>query len=212
MQYQKDKQELEGINIKLMLGQIQLHFLYNTLADIRGLCETDAVKAKETIDDFSVFLRANMDSLSNESLIPFEQELLHVNSYLHLLQSMYGEGIRVKYEIHTTQFKIPALSLQPIVENAVHKGIRKKEGGGTITICTEEKERYFEITIADDGVGFRKEVLKEQVHIGIQNVKKRLGIMCNGILKIDSEVDKGTIVNIIIPKDGGENLYEISDS
>ena len=161
VQYEKNKQKLTEANIKIMLSQIQPHFLYNTLAVIRGLCTTDSEKAKEAINDFSVFLRANMESLANEKSIPFEQELIHTTSYLNLITQMYGENIKVEYDIKTTGFKIPALSLQPLVENAVHKGIRKKEGGGSILIRTQEVENYFKIIISDDGVGFDLNILKE---------------------------------------------------
>ena len=209
VQYEKNKQKLTEANIKIMLSQIQPHFLYNTLAVIRGLCTTDSEKAKEAINDFSVFLRANMESLANEKSIPFEQELIHTTSYLNLITQMYGENIKVEYDIKTTGFKIPALSLQPLVENAVHKGIRKKEGGGSILIRTQEVENYFKIIISDDGVGFDLNILKENGHFGIQNVRTRLALMCDGIMNVDSKIGKGTIVEILIPKHGGESSNEL---
>ena len=203
LQHEKDKQELAEANIRVMLSQIQPHFLYNTLAVIRGLCDIDPVGAKEAINDFSVFLRANMDSLTNVHPISFEQEFLHVKSYLNLGHQMYEDELDVIYDIRTTEFMVPALSLQPIVENALHKGIRKKEGGGTIIIRTEERKEDFRITVADDGAGFEMKDLGKQGHIGIENVKKRLEVMCKGTLTIDSMPGKGTTVYMIIPK--GEN-------
>lgn len=201
---EQDKQKLTEANIKIMLSQIQPHFLYNTLAIIRGLCTEDAGKAKEAINDFSVFLRANMDSLTYELPISFEQEFKHVKSYLNLIQQMYGNGVNVEYDIQTTQFRLPALSMQPLVENAVHKGLRKKEGGGTIKIKTEENEKYYQIVISDDGVGFCMDILKEEGHVGIKNVRERLYTMCGGILSIESKIGEGTDVFIKIPKNGGE--------
>lgn len=204
LQHEKDKQELAEANIRVMLSQIQPHFLYNTLAVIRGLCDMDPVGAKEAINDFSLFLRANMDSLTNIHPISFEQELMHVKSYLNLGQQMYEDELEVVYDIRTTEFMVPALSLQPIVENALHKGIRKKEGGGTIVIRTEERKEDFRITVADNGAGFDMKDLKKQGHIGIENVKKRLEVMCGGTLDIDSIPGKGTTVYMNIPK--GENI------
>ena len=155
-----------------------------------------------------------MDSLTSEHPIPFEQELGHVKSYLNLIQQMYGEGIKVEYEIRTTQFRIPALSLQPLVENAIHKGIRKKEDGGIVTIRTEERKNDFKVSIVDNGVGFDVKILEEEGHIGIQNVKKRLAIMCEGCLNISSKIGEGTVVDIIIPKKigGGKKTNEILNS
>lgn len=203
VQYEKDKQELMKANIKVMLGQIQPHFLYNTLAVIRGLCEKDPAKAKESINDFSIFLRANMDSLTNDLPIPFDQELVQVKSYVNLIQRMYDREFKVEYETQTMQFRIPALTLQPIVENAIFKGIFKKQEEGIITIRTEEISQGVRIIIADDGVGFQLKVLEESGHIGIQNVKRRLEAICGGTLTINSEIGKGTTVEIIIPKNGG---------
>ena len=204
VQYEQDKQKLTEANIKIMLSQIQPHFLYNTLAIIRGLCAEDAGKAKEAINDFSVFLRANMDSLTYELPISFEQEFKHVKSYLNLIQQMYGNGVKVEYDIQATQFRLPALSMQPLVENAVHKGLRKKEGGGTIKIKTEENEKYYQIVISDNGVGFCMDILKEEGHVGIKNVRERLYTMCGGILSIESKIGEGTDVFIKIPKNGGK--------
>jgi len=212
VQHEQDKQKLTEANIKIMLSQIQPHFLYNTLAIIRGLCTEDAGKAKEAINDFSVFLRANMDSLTNELPIPFEQEFMHVKSYLNLIQQMYGDDVKVEYDIQTTQFRLPALSMQPLVENAIHKGLRKKEGGGTIRIKTEENAEYYQIEVSDDGVGFCMDILKEEGHVGIKNVRERLCAMCGGILSIDSTIGEGTSVYIKIPKSGGELYSEISSS
>lgn len=205
IQYEKNKQKLTEANVKIMLSQIQPHFIYNMLAVIRGLCTTDAARAKEVINDFSLFLRANMDSLSNEQTIPFEQELNHVKSYLNLLQLMYEEGIKVEYDIAATQFRLPALSLQPLIENAVHKGLRKKEGGGIIKIHSEAADTYFKVIIEDDGVGFNPDRIEADGHIGIDNVRKRLAIMCEGSLVIDSKVGVGTRVEVIIPKKIGGN-------
>ena len=200
VQYEKNKQKLTEANIKIMMSQIQPHFLYNTLAMIRGLCTTAPEKAKEAINDFSTFLRMNMDSLTNELSIPMEQELTHVKSYLNLVQQMYGDNIRVEYDICATKFRIPALSLQPLVENSVHKGLRKKEGGGTVKISTREKKGYYEIVIKDDGVGFSEEILKEKGHIGIYNVRSRLEAICGGRLRIESMMGTGTTVTVTIPK------------
>ena len=200
VQQKLDKEKLEELNMKMMLGQIRPHFLYNTLACIRGLCEKEPAMAKKLMNDFTIFLRANMDSLTNHELIPFEQELLHIKSYLNLVQQMYGEKLEVVYEIKTTQFLIPTLSLQPLVENAVHKGIKNKKDGGKLTIQTEETEKYFQIIVSDNGTGFDRNVLKEDGHIGIKNVQKRLSVMCKGILVIDTAFGIGTTVYITIPK------------
>jgi two-component system LytT family sensor kinase len=198
----KKEQELHENQISIMLSQIQPHFLYNVLVVIRQLCDIDPKKAKEATVEFSNYLRGNLDALQNNTLISFEQELAHVQNYLSLEKKRFEDRISVKYEIEATDFAVPALSLQPIVENAVRYGITKKEIGGEILICTKEEEEAFYMIVQDNGVGFDPDMPKEdgRTHVGIQNVKERLSYMCNGTLEIESEIGLGTKAVICIPK------------
>lgn len=213
IQRQKDRKELMQAQIMVMISQIQPHFLYNALNTIRRLCDVDPQRAREAVDDFSVFLRANMDSLSNHTPIPFEQELRHTQSYLNLEQKRFGEGLRVEYDIQATGFFLPALTLQPIVENAVKHGIRRKGSDGTVTIRSEESSMHFMVTVSDNGAGFDMDqpMDNQRPHIGIRNVQRRLAMLCGGELAVESEPGCGTIVTMLIPKGGG-NENELSCS
>lgn len=195
------EKELAELRIDVMLSQIRPHFLYNSLTAIRQLCDTDTAQAKESILDFSRFLRANMNSLTTKEPIPFERELEHVRSYLNLEQQRFGKRLRVIYDINSREFCLPTLTLQPMVENAVRYGIKKRPEGGTVKIYTEEQENDNVIQVTDDGEGFD---LSEgggdnRSHIGIANVKRRLEEQCKGTLTIESG-RQGTRVTIRIPK------------
>lgn len=198
----KQEKELAEQHINIMLSQIQPHFLYNSLGAIYQLCETDPAAAKTSIRKFSDFLRGNMDSLKAREPIPFEKELNHVMNFLYLEQQRFGEQLRVVYQIETSDFFIPPLTLQPLVENAVQHGILHKKTGGTITIRTEETDEYAVVTIEDDGIGVerakRMPNLGNHAHIGISNVRSRLEEMVHGSLEIESS-DDGTTVTIRIP-------------
>lgn len=104
--------------------------------------------------------------------------------------------------IETTDFFVPALSVQPLVENAVKHGLCQKEGGGTITIETKECDDCFQIMISDDGVGFdkTKELDDGRLHVGIPNVRQRIESMCSGTLTISSKPGQGTRVTVLLPK------------
>ena len=106
----------------------------------------------------------------------------------------FGEKLRVEYDIQAVDFQVPALSVQPIIENAVKHGICIKEEGGKIMLSTWEEENYFCIKVSDDGVGFRyKEQIDyndEKLYIGIKNVRNRLETMVGGWLDIRSEIGK----------------------
>lgn len=187
----------------IMLSQIQPHFLYNCLGTIYHLCETDPDAARSSIRRFSDFLRGNMDSLKAREPIPFEKELNHVMNFLYLEQQRFGERLRIVCEIGTTDFLIPPLTLQPLVENAVQHGILNKKEGGTVTIRTEETKEEAVVVIADDGVGVEhaKEIpsLGDHAHIGISNVRNHLKEMVYGSLEMESS-SQGTVVIIRIPR------------
>lgn len=197
----KEKEAAE-LRISVMLSQIAPHFIYNTLSSIQQLCRKDPALAEETIGEFALYLRGNLDSLSETEPIPFDREFQHVQSYLAIEQKRFGDRVKVEYEIEEEDFMIPALALQPLVENAVKHGLCKKEGGGTIRISTQRKNNIVYVTVQDDGIGFDMEKVSatDAVHVGIDNVASRLESMCGGSLKVDSKVGKGTIVMITLPQ------------
>lgn len=200
--------QLAELSINIMLSQIQPHFLYNALGTISHLCKRDPSEAQKAIQEFSIFLRANMDSLKKRTPIHFKQELNHVRNYLCLEQRRFQARLRVEYEIQVSDFLVPPLSLQPLVENSVRHGIMRKEEGGLVTIRTRETEDAFLVTVEDDGVGMEKAGelpdLGDHTHMGIENVRNRLHAMTDGTLEIKSG-DWGTRVTLIIPKQGGES-------
>ena len=125
-QLAKAEKQLYESRISVMLSQIQPHFLYNSLNAIRGLCRKDPEQAREAIGSFSEYLRGNMDSLNKREPIPFIRELSHIENYLKLEKFRFGDELKVNYDIKEKNFFIPALSVQPLVENAVKPGICEK--------------------------------------------------------------------------------------
>jgi len=154
LRMEQQEHELTQSRQAVMISQIQPHFLYNSLAAIQQLCTIDPRAAEETVVEFAEYLRGNLDSLSINKPIPFEKELRHVEIYLKIEKKRFGEKLNVVYDIKAKDFQLPALTLQPVVENAVRCGITKKENGGTVTIKTEEMENKIVIKVTDDGVGF----------------------------------------------------------
>lgn len=186
---------------QIMLSQIQPHFLYNTLSVIGYLCEEDAKAAQTAVNQLSKYLRMNMDSLSSKEPVPFAEELEHTKTYLSIEELRFFDILTVKYDITCTDFKIPPLTLQPMVENAVKYGVRSREDGGTVTIATHREGGQVVITVSDDGMGFDPAAPKKQdgrSHVGIENVRQRLEQMVNGRLEIDSRIGEGTVVTMIV--------------
>lgn len=195
------KQELEMANLQqnIMLSQIQPHFLYNSLTAIAMLCEKDPKMAKNSTITFAQYLRANMNALKSKEPVSFEMELEHIKNYMKLEKMRFGDELNVIYDIETVDFDVPVLGIQPMVENAVKHGIKRK---GTVWLSTREVEGGFEVEVKDNGVGFDTSKGPEddgRTHVGIENVTDRLHKMVNGTLKIDSKIGEGTVVTIFIP-------------
>ena len=200
-QISMQKEKIKDAQINIMLSQIQPHFVYNSLSAISTLITIDPEKAQEALDNFTEYLRRNLSSLTDVKLIPFEDELKHIETYISLEKLRFDDRINVIYDLKTTDFNVPVLSIQPIVENAIKHGILKKVEGGTLKISTYEAEDSYVIEIEDNGVGFNNDdVKREENHYGIDNIEYRIKNMCNGSLDIKSVINKGTIVTITLKK------------
>ena len=196
--------KLQESQISIMLSQIQPHFLYNTLNSIYQLCETNPMRARSMVNFFAEYLRNNLSTLEAPGLISFETELSHIKTYLEIEKIRFEDSLEIEYDIKCVDFSLPVLTVQPIVENAVKHGTSKKRGGGKVTISTDENKESHIIKVFDTGCGFDPSNPKDdgKRHVGIENVRQRLFNMCGGSLSIESEVDKGTLATIIIPKGG----------
>lgn len=201
-EYLEKEKELMESRITLMISQIQPHFLYNSLNSIYHLCDMDAKLAQQAIGNFSESLHHVLGSLKRTSPVLFDQELQNVKAYLELEQLRFDD-LRIVYQIEASNFFVPALSVQPLVENAVKHGICSKEEGGTLVLTTREQAGFFEIIVEDDGVGFDITKLKDdgEIHLGVQNVKQRVEAMVGGSLEIMSTPGVGTTAIIRLPKE-----------
>lgn len=196
--------ELTNARIDVMLSQIQPHFIYNTLTSIKYLCRHEPQEAVDTINEFTLYLRGNINSLTECDKIAFGKELEHVRHYIAIEQKRFGDRMKVEYDIQESDFNVPPLTLQPLVENAVKHGICKRDEGGNIVISTGKDSGGYSIIIKDDGVGFDMNRFRAvdrdgTKHIGLINVKKRIEQRCNGTLEVKSTVGEGTTISIHIP-------------
>lgn len=196
------EKELSELNMTLMLSQIQPHFMYNALNTIKYLTKKDPLKAESAIVKFSGYLRANMDSLTQKEPIPFVKELEHVKNYAEIEKLRFGDRLNIEYEIDAENFTIPPLTVQPIVENAIKHGVNQKAEGGTVKIRTYETGSYNVICVEDDGVGYdvNEEKNDGRSHVGVTNIKKRLEVMLDAYIEIESKIGEGTTVTVKIPK------------
>lgn len=196
------EEEFERSRIVLAMSQIHPHFIHNSLAAIRSLCVENPKDAIETIDNFSGFLRGSLETMIKDQCVSFDREMELVDNYLYLEQKRFEGKIIVEKNIEVESFMIPPMTIQPIVENSVRHGIRNRNTPGVVAISTFEKKDEYVVEIKDNGVGFDADAVMNdgKIHVGFDNVKKRLAMMCNGRMEYDSVVGVGTCVRIYIPK------------
>lgn len=193
--------ELKENRISLMLSQIRPHFIYNTLGTIERMCLKDPQKAFELVRNFSLYLRGNFSELDSVIPIRFSQEIKHVEYYVNIEKVRFPD-INIEYHIETSDFDLPALSVQPLVENAIKHGLMGLETGGTVVIRSYETSEYYYVEVSDNGIGFDVNVnIEDKKHVGLRNIRERLHAMVDGHLTIESEINKGTKAIIMIPKE-----------
>ena len=193
--------QLAESRISTMISQIRPHFIYNTLGSIEQLCKLDPPKAGDLVHNFAKYLRGNFGELDNPKPILMSQEMEHVHHYVSI-ENVRFPDMTFTFEMNSADFSIPALTVQPIVENAIKHGLMKLSKGGSIRVVSYETDTAYCISVEDDGVGFDTNALSEdRKHVGLRNIRERLKVMVNGTLEIESTVGVGTKVHITIPKE-----------
>ena len=193
--------ELKESRISIMLSQIQPHFIYNTLGTIERMCLKDPRKAFDLVRNFSLYLRGNFSELDSVTPIRFAEELKHVEYYVNIEKVRFPD-MNIEYDVETTEFVLPALSVQPLVENAIKHGLMRLETGGTVVIRSYETPTHFCVEVKDDGVGFDTSLpIDDKKHVGLRNIRGRLKAMVNGDLFLESKLNVGTKAVIMIPKE-----------
>ena len=218
-QLAENERKLTERRISVMMSQIRSHFIFNVLTTISGYCKIDPKKADNALIRFSRYLRKNIRIIEEEGLIDFATELEQVEDYVALEQLRFEDMIVFEKEIGTSSFKIPPLTIQPIVENAIKHGLIEQDRSGVILLRTERKAGqpgeaenhgagkpsgeagWIEITVSDNGVGFVPEESGSPDSVGIRNVRYRLEHMVGGSLSIQSVPGEGTVVTIRLPEE-----------
>ena len=194
----RHQREIANQRVEIMVLEMRPHFIYNTLTSVYCLCKQDPERARQVIMDFTTYLRRNFKALARSEPIPFTDELEHTRAYLSVEQAQYEDSLFVVYDTPHTFFRVPPLTLQPIVENAVKHGRDPYAGPFHISIRTRKTDSGSEIIVADDGRGFAH-VDDSEPHIALKNIQNRLEMMCGGRLIIAPNDGGGTVVTVMIP-------------
>ena len=183
----------------IMVLQMRPHFIYNTMMSIYYLCEQAPKKAQQVTMDFTAYLRKNFTAIASEAPIPFSDELEHTRAYLAVEQALFEDNLFVSYDTPHTRFRVPPLTLQPIVENAVKHGMDPDSGPLRISIHTRATDAGSEIIVEDNGHGFTL-AAESEPHIALTNIRTRLELLCGGKLTVAPRQEGGTMVTVTIPE------------
>ncbi|WP_373231767.1 LytS/YhcK type 5TM receptor domain-containing protein [Cohnella sp.] len=207
------RQLANAAEIKALQTQIQPHFLFNAMNTIVYMIRVDPAKARALLISLSRYFRQNLSGTIHSAIF-LRKELEHVKAYLQIEEARFNDTLQVNYQIddRLLDVKLPSLTLQPLVENAIKHGLRNLEQGGTLTISVEPSDRGVLIKVTDNGIGMEKDILEnlltsvssvteESTGVGLYNVNRRL-VMTLGEeagIKIISESRRGTVISFIIP-------------
>jgi len=195
--------------LRALRAQISPHFVHNSLTAIAGLVNTEPEKARGLIATFAEFLRATFRTQTD--LTTVAEELRLVEAYLDLEQARFGNRFSVSLNIapEALPVRLPFLSIQPVVENAIRHGLESRTGSGVLRIVAENAGPEVAIHIEDDGVGIDPVRLERALrgddstsHVGILAVDTRLRSTFGPEygLTIETGADAGTKVTIRLPK------------
>ncbi|MFC4598776.1 ATP-binding protein [Cohnella hongkongensis] len=192
-------------------AQITPHFLYNTLNSIISLSWSDQEKTRTALEHLSTYFRGKLDYQKQRTMVPLEEEIQLVKAYLAIEQMRFEERLRIEYNIdETIRTLIPAMTIQPLVENAVRHGITKRKDGGTLRLTIEREPPHIKIMIEDDGIGIppdkQQELLRgRNERLGFNNPFRKLSLIKGTRFQLNSELGKGTtiLIHLLEIKDNG---------
>ena len=193
------QREIANQRASIMVLQMRPHFIYNTMTSIYCLCGQNPQLARKVIMDFTTYLRKNFTAIASETPIPFSAELEHTRAYLAVEQAQYEDSLLVDYDTPHIWFRVPPLTLQPIVENAIKHGRDPYADPLRISIRTRKTASGSEIVVEDNGRGFDPDDESEP-HIALANIKQRLRVMCRGEMMVIQSKEGGTVIKVIVPR------------
>ena len=208
LSFQLEKSELErralDARMRLLQAQVQPHFLFNTLANVRALVNAGSPRASPVLDSLIAYLRAAVPRLDEPSST-LRQELQLVRAYLELMQMRMPD--RLQFELRADEAALdlvcPSMTLMTLVENAVRHGIDPGEEGGRIDISLERHGDRCRVRVADSGVGLSTQAAGGE-GTGLATLRERLRLTYGDAasLRLSGRVPHGVVAEVEFPAEG----------
>ncbi len=201
------EEALRAMELRALQAQVNPHFLFNTLSTIAASSfMEEAPKTNELVRALAGLLRYTLRQIGQ--MVELEEELRHVRDYLLIEKTRFGDRIEVLYDVDpgTLGSRLPLLTLQPIVENAIIHGLESRSDG-VIRISAARDDRWVTVEVADNGTGMdeekaaRRDGATHVTGLGLENVRRRLELAFgeDGGLSLESRPGQGTTVRIKFP-------------
>jgi sensor histidine kinase YesM len=201
-----EKESLET-RLRLLQAQVEPHFLFNSLATILSLLDTDLGKGKQMLADLIRFLRASL-SRTRAKTATLEQEMELIRAYMDIYKVRMGDRLRYRIEIpdHLKADLFPPMLIQPLVENAIRHGLEPKIEGGEIAILAEGKTDLLRLTVSDTGMGLDE---KAAAGVGLANIRERLQTLfgSQGRLIIEENTPSGVKAVLEVPHEKDQSAH-----
>lgn len=198
------KAEALEASMNALQAQMNPHFLFNTLNTVASLVRYEPKRAEATVESLAKVLRRTLEH-NSARFCTVAEELDYLKAYLAIEQERFEERLTVHWTLDeaANPCHIPPMTLQPLVENAIKHGVANKIGASTVRIKTQLVEGVLELSVNDDGPGFKK---SSKPGIGLGNLEKRLeNIYHQNCLELPKQ---GSLVLIRIPQE--ENDEDIN--
>ncbi|HUM05959.1 MAG TPA: histidine kinase [Terriglobales bacterium] len=186
--------------LRSLESRIHPHFLFNTLNSISSLIAVNPARAEQIVGRLAALLRASLDN-SNQPLIPLQQELAMVESYLDIERARFGAKLRgsVNVPSELQNAKVPPMSVQALVENAVKYGITPQSGGGQVSVTARAENGDVKIEVSDTGPGF--DLTAVPAGHGLDNLVERLDALFGARARLNaSRLDGHCVVEMVVPR------------
>jgi hypothetical protein len=198
------QRQLSEAKMQAMQAQVEPHFLFNTLASVEHLIETDPPRASAMQRTLIQYLRAVLPQMRENTLVTnLGREVDMVKSYLDLLKMRMEERLTVEIRVPDglRSAAFPPMMLQSMVENAIKHGLECKPEGGYLAVTAEIADSKLRVTVADDGVGFGVMPSSKGTGLGLSNIRERLQLLHGqaGRLHIAANTPSGVIATIEVP-------------
>jgi two-component system, LytTR family, sensor kinase len=209
----QQEERLAQAELRALRAQISPHFIYNALAAVAGDIHARPEEARELLIDFAEFTRYLFRD--GRSYVTLGEEIDHVERYLRLEQARFRDSLHVEIDVpvETRDAVVPAMSVQPLVENAVRHGVERRAGSGQVRIVAHSRGGDVELRVEDDGAGIEPERVSAVLAgagggIGLSNVDARLRATFGDryALRIESRLREGTTAVMTVPNLRGESM------